>query len=135
MKWLGWAVLLVAVVVVGLAVGLPNTTLAWLRADYAWLGRPLNRIEHLSDAVGMVHVLMFAVLAGAARLAFSHARTGTLAAAVAAFAVLTELVQFAVPGRTPRLTDVAEDLLGAAVGLAAGAAILWLRRRCMRAPR
>lgn len=132
MQAMRWGLLVFALAVVVLAVGLPNTTLAWLRADYPWLGQPLNRIEHLSDTVGLVHVLMFAALAFAASLAFPRTRPLLLAAVLIAFAVLTELAQGWVPGRTPRVTDVGEDVLGVMVGLALGGCVRWARGRLLR---
>jgi len=132
MRVVRWGLLVLALAVLGLAVGLPNTTLAWLRADYPWLGQPLNRIEHLSDTVGLVHVLMFAALAFAASLAFARTRPWGLAAALVGFAVLTEVAQWWVPGRTPRVSDVGEDVLGVMVGLALGGCLRWA---CGRLPR
>ncbi len=44
-------------------------------------------------------------------------------------AVTTEILQFFVPLRTPRLSDVVVDCLGIAIGVALGASLAWLSRR------
>ena len=40
----------------------------------------------------------------------------------------TELIQFLVPGRTPKLQDARDDLIGGAIGLLLGALLLGLTR-------
>ena len=110
------ALLLCAALIV-LAVALPNTDLAWLRADYRWLGQPLNWIEGLWPTVSVVHILLFALLGITAGLALPGWSLGRLLLMQVAFVTATELLQFWAPGRTPRLSDVAVDMLGAALGL------------------
>ena len=115
--------MLLCVVLIVVALVLPNTTLAWLRSEYRWLGQPLNWIEHLWPAIDLVHVLLFAMLGMVARLALHHARVTTLVLGLVVFAALSELIQFWVPGRTVRLSDFAQDVLGGLLGLALVAAV------------
>ena len=110
------ALLLCAALIV-VAVVLPNTALAWMRSDYRWLGQPLNWIEGLWPAVDLLHVLLFALLGIAARLVLPAWSLGQLMLCLAAFAAASELLQFWAPGRTPSLSDFAQDTLGAALGV------------------
>ncbi len=109
--------LLLCAALILLAVVLPNITLAWLRADYGWLGQPLNWIESLWPAMSVVHMLLFALLGITARLALPGWSLARLLLVLVAFAAASELLQFWAPGRTPRLSDFAQDALGAAVGV------------------
>ncbi|MBU0928095.1 MAG: VanZ family protein [Spirochaetes bacterium] len=94
----------------------------------------------------MVHFVMFLALAVAAHIDFFVARGGRAVAAVLAalaFSACTELAQLAVDGRSAELLDMAADMAGFSVGLAARAPLsalatriaLGLRRVLGRAPR
>lgn len=72
------------------------------------------------------HALAFAAMALAARLGWPAARAATLAAALAGYGVLIELVQAVVPGRSAEAADVLADLAG--VALVLGLAGWWRRR-------
>ncbi len=63
----------------------------------------------------VVHLLLFALLAGTTRWRFGPALTGV--GLVAAYAVVSELIQgLALPGRSGDPLDVVADLLGVALG-------------------
>ncbi len=121
---LGAAVLAVAM--------LPNTWLAGLRRELHWPNQTLIWLEHRSGTFGLTHLLLFALLALALRLLRPRWRTWRMALGLLAFAVVTEVVQFAAPGRTPRLVDVRDDALGVALGMLVGVSILALVRWCRR---
>ena len=116
------------IVLVTLVVALPNTELASLRYDYRWFGQAVNWLEALPSPVGLVHVLLFLLLGAAARLAFPSAGAWRLLVALALGAALSELLQFWVPGRTPRFSDFGDDMLGVVVGVLVASAALRLFR-------
>lgn len=70
--------------------------------------------DSFTGADKVVHALLFAVLAAAASARLGRGR-GVLGA-VLAYAVLSELVQVALPTRSGDLLDVVADVVGALVG-------------------
>jgi len=119
--------LLLAVTALLVAVTLSPATMSWLRADHPLLGQPMNWLEGVSPRIGLVHVLLFAGIALPLALLWRGASWWMLGLALLAFALGSELLQFAIPGRNPRVVDVRDDLLGAALGmaLAFGLRALW----------
>ena len=122
-----WCFMLSALLLVVVATTLPNTSLAWLRAEYRWFGQPLNWIESHFAVVGLIHIMLFALLGGAASVALRHWPISLLLSLLVALAALSELVQFWIPGRTPRISDFTADVVGAVVGVAVvwGGQWLW----------
>jgi glycopeptide antibiotics resistance protein len=125
----GHAGLLVLLLLIAATVLVPNYTLAWVRSEIPWLSHLISRIEMLWPGVDTVHVLFFAVLGLIARLALPHARLSVLFLAALLFSMVTELLQFYVPGRTPLVDDVRDNMLGMLLGLLAGSVLRWLWRR------
>lgn len=126
--WLACGLLLCSLTLIVTATMLPNTALAWLRSEYRWLGQPLNWIENRSQIIGWIHLLLFALLGAVARLVLSRWRIALLLASLVALAALSELVQFWIPGRTPRISDFTADVVGAVVGVAVVWGGQWLWR-------
>ena len=60
----------------------------------------------------LAHVLAFGVLAGLARRAWPQTSVPVLAIALTTYALATELLQIAVPGRTFSALDVTADTAG-----------------------
>lgn len=120
----------VALVMLTVASILPASTMAMLRSRLPWFSEALNRIEGIFDGVTSTHVVMF--LAIGLLLAWSLPRMRAWALVfvgltiIAVLGVLSELVQFFVPGRTLRLSDVGADLVGGAAGLATGLVLRWI---------
>lgn len=129
---LRWAacLLLVAACIFGMA--LTATEMAWLRQAVRPLSRGMSMLEHLDTPFDMDHVVFFTGIACTLRLLLPRIRWWWLALGVAILAAGTELMQFWVPGRTPKLLDVRDDLVGGAIGLLLGAAMMsawrWWRR-------
>ncbi len=117
MRWIAAGMLVLGIAVLLLAVMLPSYTLSWLRADYRWLGRPLNWIEGLPVPLDTVHVLLFAWVTLCVRWLFPRLRWWQVGLWMLALAVGTELLQFLAPGREPKLADIVDDLAGVALGL------------------
>lgn len=132
MKSVGWIFLVTLVAMNLLVVGLPNTALAWLRSEIGWLGHSVNWVEALWPGWDTVHLLMFGVLGLVARLALPRVRLGRLLAGLAVFAAASEMLQYAVPGRTPRMSDFGQDLLGLAVGIALAMVLMFTTRIAAR---
>lgn len=125
---LGWVLLGLCVLVLVTAVILPAQTLAWLRSDYRLLGQPLNWLETISPAIDLEHVLLFCGIGILLRMLRPRMPWALFAAWMAALAAGSEVVQFLVPGRTPRLIDVRDDLLGALLGSVLAIGGGWLLR-------
>lgn len=117
-----------SVVAVFVIMALPARTLAWLRWKFWILGRPMNWLESHTTAIDFDHVAMFVLLGFFWKLLSPATRWWRIALMMLALAVATELMQYAVPGRTPKLGDIRDDLLGAAMGWCLG----WLILRIMR---
>lgn len=117
MNRLRWAFLATMAAGILLVVMLPNTALAWLRSEYGWLGRSVNWVEALQPALDTVHILLFGVLGMLTRLALPRTPWRHLILGLTVFSAATEVLQFWAPGRTARLSDFLQDVLGAGVGL------------------
>ncbi|UWX04045.1 VanZ family protein [Pseudoxanthomonas sp. NC8] len=109
--------LALALVVVAVAVLLPNWRLAALRVEFPWFSQSISRTEQLWPAVDMVHVVMFAIVGLLAALAFPAARLGRLLLVVFVLAMATEFIQIWVPGRTSSLVEVLLDVVAALLGM------------------
>lgn len=103
----------------------PNTFLRFLRLQYRWIGVPMNWIEAHSTSVDLAHLIAFLALGFAARLGMPH-RTRMVLAIAVTVAIASEIAQFWVPGRTPRVSDVGLDIAGALAGVACAGFLLWL---------
>ena len=110
----------------------PNYTLAWVRSEIPWLSHLISRIEMLWPGVNTVHVLAFAMLGLVTRLAFPRSRLSLIILAYLTFSVVAELLQFYIPGRTPMVTDIRDNMAGLALGLVAAGILSWLWRRASR---
>ena len=114
--------LFAAAPVLAVAILLSNTQIAALRRAWPWLSRMISSVERLWPAVDMVHVVLFGGLGLLLVLAFPAVRLRALFLGLAALAVLTELVQVWIPGRTASVGEVLLDLVA---GLA-GMGVAWL---------
>lgn len=110
----------------------PNYTLAWVRSELPWLSHLISRIEMLWPGVNTVHVLAFTLLGLLTRLAFPRSRLSLIILAYLTFSVAAELLQFYIPGRTPMVTDVRDNMAGVVLGLVAASVLCWLWRRALR---
>ncbi|MBN8494580.1 MAG: VanZ family protein [Burkholderiales bacterium] len=115
--------LFAAVMLVAVAVLLPNTQLAALRVQWRWFSEAINRVEALWPAVDMVHVVMFGGVGVLLALAFPAVRQGRLLLAIAVLAAVSEFVQIWVPGRTASVGEAALDVAAGALGLLLAGAV------------
>ena len=97
---------------------LPNTEIAWMREHWGWFHRPMLAIERIGGAVNLVHAVLFVLLGIATRIAFLRWRLKQVAVAFLLFGIATELVQSLIPGRHPRFSDVAVDVVAGVLGWA-----------------
>ena len=109
--------LALALLVVIVAVLLPNSQLAELRIASPWLSNAISRTEELWPAVDMVHVVMFSGVGLLTALAFPAVGFGRLLLVLFVLAAATEFVQIWIPGRTSSLFEVLLDVAAAAIGL------------------
>ena len=120
---------MVALGVLGTVLLVPNTTLAWMRSESHLLSNGINQVEMLWPSADTVHIVAFAALGAIARLALPRVRTGWIILGALLFSVITELLQFYIPGRTPLVLDVRDNMLGLLLGLGCISLVLWLYRR------
>lgn len=111
------------------AVLLPNYALAWLRSEYWLFGQPLNWLEMRSPRIDLTHVILFAWISLLLSCMWARARWWRIALPLLGLAVATELLQFLVPGRSPLVSDLYDDLLGVGIGLATAIPVKWGARR------
>jgi VanZ family protein len=129
MKRFSRAGLVVALGVLATVLLVPNTTLAWIRSESPWLSNEINQIEMIWPSADTVHILAFATLGVVARLALPNVRAGWIILGALLFSMITELLQFFVPGRTPLILDVRDNMLGLLLGLGCASFILWMCSR------
>ena len=120
--WLVRLVLAVAAPLLAVAILLSSSQMAALRGAWPWLGLKIDQTEKLWPAVDMVHVVMFGGLGLLLVLAFPAVRLRALFLGLAALAVLTELVQIWIPGRTASVGEVLLDLVAGGLGMG----VAWL---------
>ena len=128
LKWWLCAVLVALVVV---AVILPTSALSWLRRDYEIIGLPLLWLDDASASLplDLTHVALFGLVGFAMAVLWPRARWWQIALPLLILAVGSELLQSWVPGREPKISDVIDDLVGAAIGCALALPIRWWARR------
>ena len=129
LTWLARVLLGGAVVIVAVAVLLPNTWLAELRLQWRWFSHMISRTEELWPAVDMVHVVMFAAVGVLLALAFPAWRFRRLLLAIAVLAAVSEFVQIWVPGRTASVGEAVLDVVAGAAGLLLVRGLQWLLAR------
>ena len=123
-RHLAVALLVIGVVVVML---LTSGQMADLRVALPPLSRALSWLDALPGPFDMYHVVFFALVATALRVVLPRLHWWLLLVLLGVLAAVTELLQFATVGRTPRLLDVRDDMLGAGVGMVIGSLPLWFR--------
>jgi hypothetical protein len=118
---LRWLLMGLALLLPIVAATLPPSTMAWLRSDYPWFGRPLLFLDSTSTGgVDLTHVVLFGGITWCVACLWPRVEGWRLAGLMLALGVVTEVVQLGVPGRTPRLSDVVDDVLGVGRGPDAG---------------
>lgn len=123
------AVLAVVAVLVML---LTSRQMSGLRSVLPPLSRAMSWLENLPVPMDMDHLAFFALVAMGLRIALPGVRWWRLLIGVAALAVVTELLQFLTVGRTPKLLDVRDDMLGGSIGLLLAGGLRLLASRITR---
>lgn len=110
----------------------------WQMAVLRYLLPPLSHAMNWLEswpipiAMDMDHVAFFALVGVGIRIALPGVRWWRLLIVLAALATGTELLQFFSVGRTPKLLDARDDVLGASIGLLLGMVPLWCARQGMK---
>ena len=105
---------------------LSSSQMADVRVGLPWLSATMNWLEMQQTPFDLDHVAFFALVGLAMRLLLPRASNWVLLLLLAALAGTTELLQFSTVGRTPRVADARDDVLGATLGLALGVLLLRL---------
>lgn len=113
---LRWLLLGSSMVLVIVAVILPSSALSWLRSDWTLFGEFMNRLDNASGRFDMTHVVLFAWAGFLFSSLWPRVGGWRWLGVLLALAVGSELVQFLVPGREPKLGDLYDDLVGVAIG-------------------
>ena len=120
------AIVLALVVVVVVAMAFTSQQMSDLRYALPLLSNAMNWLESLSTRFDMDHVAFFTAVSCVFRVLVPRLRWWWIALVVLAMAAGTELMQFWVPGRTPKLLDVRDDVIGGGLGLLIGSGLLWM---------
>ena len=116
-------------VLVVLVMLLTSGQMAELRVALPPLSEALSWLDRVPGPFDMYHVVFFALIAAGLRVILPAVSGWALLALLGVLAVGTELLQFATVGRTPKLLDVRDDMIGAGIGLLLGSLPLWLAGR------
>jgi hypothetical protein len=131
-EWRIFAIL-AAIGVVVLAVVLSPDEVRWIRTEVPFANFGMGWLELRSQGINATHVALFFLAALVLALALPGAslpRVGLVAMlAMAVIASLSEALQWLIPGRTPRLADVRDDLIGAVLGTLVGLVVRAAWRR------
>lgn len=76
-------------------------------------------VERIGSAVNLVHAVLFFLLGIVTRIAMPRWHVWWVILAFLLFSITTELAQFLVPGRHPRISDMVVDVLAGVSGWAA----------------
>lgn len=109
---IGALILLVILV----AVLLPNHNLAWMREHWSWFNRPMLWIEDTGGPVNLVHLALFVLFGAVVRLGWPSMRWQHWLGWLLLVAVATEIAQLWIPGRDPRTSDVLVDVAAGLLG-------------------
>lgn len=115
-----WPARLLLLLAVGTTLGgimLPAETMHAIRDEHRSLSRLLSWMDRMMPDFGMVHALLFAWVTLCLGYLWPRRPRWQIVAAMVALAVCSELLQFLVPGRRPRFSDIGDDLVGIALGL------------------
>lgn len=115
-----------AAVAVVVAMTLSAAQMSDLRLAFPPLSRAMNWLEGLGLPLDMDHVALFVLIGFAGRLLLPRVQAWQVWLGIGVLAAGTELLQFASDGRTPKLLDVRDDMIGASVGLLVGMVPAWL---------
>jgi VanZ family protein len=121
--------LLVLLLTIAVLILLPSTGMAWVLADHPRLSMLVNQAQKVWPGVDMLHVVSFTVVGLLVRLVIPHARLSMIFLVGLTFSVVTELLQFYIPGRGSHASDVRDNMLGLVLGMLLGSILRWLWRR------
>jgi len=134
MKLIRLVPVLLSLALLLVAVLLPNTALRQLRVDHHGFNLVMGWAEMIGPPINAVHLVIFFLLGMSIRIALPDTAPGKLMAGVGCLAAISEMVQWWVPGRTARLSDLVQDVIGALVGVLLVIGVQFLWRRGWRSP-
>ncbi|HEY0824795.1 MAG TPA: VanZ family protein [Ramlibacter sp.] len=121
--------LLLALVLVTTLLVLPYGVLEGIHARFAWVGRSDAWLTSVWPGLDLDHFAALATLGLLAALAGVRMRLGSAGLALLAFALLTEMAQSLVPGRSPQVSDAVLNVAGGAMGYLLGHVMLHVPSR------
>ncbi len=136
-RWWLWLLLGASVIAMLVMAELSPEVVAWMRANWQFFRLPMMHIENLELCTGLniQHIVIFGWIGLLLRLAWPTPRWGWPWLLILSLGIFIELAQFLSPGRTPKVTDIRDDLLGAGLGWCAGGMVLGIARWIVARPR
>lgn len=128
---LRWLLLGTSMALVIVAVLLPSSALSWMRRDWTLFGELMNRLDGASGRFDMTHVALFAWAGFLFSSLWPRVGGWRWLGVLLALAVGSELVQFLVPGREPKIGDLHDDLVGIALGTVLALPLRFFLRRVL----
>ena len=134
LQWhrMGWGVLLASLLFVFAGTVAPAPVIGWLRMELPLFARCWDALDHLLPFLNPLHILLYAWIAILWRWLAQGWPGWMILLLGGGFAVVSEALQVLAPGRTPRFSDVLNDLAGMVLGLGLATAIDGIRRRSSR---
>lgn len=108
---------------------IPSAGLAWVRVQWPFLSMLLGYLEVITTDLDLLHIIAAGLLAVGLRLLRPQCPAWRLWCYVLIGSLLTELIQFWIPGRTPLYSDIRDNLLGCTLGLGLVSALFWIYTR------
>jgi len=110
-------ILLVSLIAVFVGTVAPQSAIAWMRVQVPLFALIWDSLDALLPWFNPLHIILYAWVAVLVRVMTPRWSSWLIVLLGSVFAAVSETLQLLAPGRTARLSDVFNDLLGIAIGL------------------
>ena len=114
---IAWVILLVSLIAVFVGTVAPQPAIAWLRMQAPLFALIWDSLDALLPWLNPLHILLYAWLAGLCRVLSPSGSSRSILLFGSVFAAVSETLQLLAPGRTARISDVFNDVIGILIGL------------------
>ncbi len=112
-----WAILSLSIIAVFFGTVMPQAAVAWLRVHVPFFALIWDSLDALLPWFNPLHIILYAWVAALWRALTPRWSRWWIVLLGGAFAAISESLQLLAPGRTARISDVLNDLIGIAIGL------------------